>query len=1389
MSDNRGIFGLEEFYDRQVSNTITNILDPFIYDKSPAPVGTDFGYFMGGAVESYSPSANFSDVDRLDFSNDTADMVSKAFLPTGKGYMRGFSSLTHGYTSGGYAPAFSTRMSTIDRIDYANDTTAQTAKGPLEFGVSSNNVGLHNTEYGYTLGGSTSPSVTFTSYNQRLEFANDTTTTAPKGNLSQNKNYGAGAGNQSYGYYSGGGTPSRISSVERLDYSNDTTALAPKGPLSRIVNEHDAAGNADYGYHAGGWDPSSPYSNVTDRIDYSNDTAVALIKAILAYPGKHGPTTTGNTSYGYWTGGYGNTTNSYRLDYSSDTTQMSVKGKRTRFSQNGCGTSSRANAMPLTLTSGDTVRGTPVISGPSSGYAYYAGGSASGGSPTPIYGGTSTIDRVDFANDTATASVRCVMSLRREYSTATSSDDYGYVWGGLRPGYFQPDPRNLSSIERLDYASDTTNTAPRSKMPYPSYSGSGMGNSSYGYYGGGSVHADPSVPLLNSRIQRIDYASDTTDTVTRSYITSSPSYNSFVAGASNTNFGYITGRSSPKNSILNRLDFANDTNNTVQRGFMASDASNRVAAANANYGWFGSGSSPSTPNMSKRVERVDFANDTAIAQVRGDLSSPAYGTGASGNASFGYWGGGYDTSVVRRVDYSNDTSTGLRKGSLSRGYGPSGTGQQSYQLSAFSSQEQGRQTSTKPPRKRFIDLAPEVLSPNVGPAYGYAMGGRKTPGNTDMSITERIDFSNDTTSPSPKGYLASARYARDGNHGTKDYGYLTGGALYGYDFSPAGYANHVKSNTDRIDYSNDTANLLARGPLVEKVEQGGTALNPNYAWMAGGDGSGYGPFNDHVSTIQRFDYGNDTAVWTVRSSLPYEVFGTRATSSPSYGYYLGGHRTNATSPSTTYTNTLRLDFSNDTGGVTPKGTVNQPLSYPGGTLYAPSFAVTGNKDFGYLHGGSDGNYFSTSQRLDYSNDTAGTVVRGQALQTWRYSASGTGHPNSGYVIGGGTSTYVERVDYANDTTIIGFRAPITQARYSIASTSAQHFGLPSAAVEAPFQPPFPIPTEAPNTSTAYADYAYLVGGFRNPADIYAGRTDAHRYDFSNDTSNATIRATGSPSPGFRRGAGSGNANAGYHDGMNNGSANVFKIDYANDTANLAQKANHTWSPSHKDNTSATSNANYGYYGGNNWPTSTPKYPSTVDRYDFANDSFSAITPIQRFTNATAIGNQEYGYFAGGTMEDPSNNQIKVSNVTRIDYASDSELPRLKGNLATAFSNAGGNAAAGNKNYGYFGGGNTDSSPNISLVQRVDYANDTAAATPKGPLVVEVHRTGASSNLNFGYFFGGGTPSTPSSGPTGGLSTIHRITFANDTATSSPRADIANPLQQFSTSNASNYGLT
>ena len=46
MSDNRGIFSLEEFYDLQVSDAITDIFDVFVYEITTS-VKNNFGFFAG----------------------------------------------------------------------------------------------------------------------------------------------------------------------------------------------------------------------------------------------------------------------------------------------------------------------------------------------------------------------------------------------------------------------------------------------------------------------------------------------------------------------------------------------------------------------------------------------------------------------------------------------------------------------------------------------------------------------------------------------------------------------------------------------------------------------------------------------------------------------------------------------------------------------------------------------------------------------------------------------------------------------------------------------------------------------------------------------------------------------------------------------------------------------------------------------------------------------------------------------------------------------------------------------------------------------------------------------------------------------------------------------
>ena len=64
---------------------------------------------------------------------------------------------------------------------------------------------------------------------------------------------------------------------------------------------------------------------------------------------------------------------------------------------------------------------------------------ASGVYPTPI----TTVDRIDYSNDSATASPKGPLSAGRRYLAATGNQDFGYIGGGNGP---------VSTVDRIDYS-------------------------------------------------------------------------------------------------------------------------------------------------------------------------------------------------------------------------------------------------------------------------------------------------------------------------------------------------------------------------------------------------------------------------------------------------------------------------------------------------------------------------------------------------------------------------------------------------------------------------------------------------------------------------------------------------------------------------------------------------------------------------------------------------------------------------------------------------------------------------------------------------------------------------------------------------------------------------
>ena len=87
-------------------------------------------------------------------------------------------------------------------------------------------------------------------------------------------------------------------------------------------------------------------------------------------------------------------------------------------------------------------------------YGYFGGGATGNGGPY-----VSTIERVDYASDTSTASPKGPLTSAKGYSQATGNGNYGY-WGGSSPA----STPSVSSIDRVDFSNDTATAETKSKF-------------------------------------------------------------------------------------------------------------------------------------------------------------------------------------------------------------------------------------------------------------------------------------------------------------------------------------------------------------------------------------------------------------------------------------------------------------------------------------------------------------------------------------------------------------------------------------------------------------------------------------------------------------------------------------------------------------------------------------------------------------------------------------------------------------------------------------------------------------------------------------------------------------------------------------------------------------
>jgi hypothetical protein len=278
-----------------------------------------------------------------------------------------------------------------------------------------------------------------------------------------------------------------------------------------------------------------------------------------------------------------------------------------------------------------------------------------GGNPGPF----STVDRIDFAADTGTASVRGPLSLARDSLAAAGNKDFGWFAGGEFAG--------TSLVDRITFADDTATASVRGPLSRSRYDVTGaVSNSEYGWFGGGRT----TVPLgpLSSTVDRITFADDTATATARGPLSQA---RASISATGNDDFGWFGGGSPGPSfsSVVDRITFAADTSTASVRGPLSTITTNAGAVGNKDFGWFGGVGWPTTIST---LDRITFASDTGTASVRGPLSVIRGSLAASGTDDYGWFGGGQAPgpfpgaiSRVDRITFADDTATASVRGPLS----------------------------------------------------------------------------------------------------------------------------------------------------------------------------------------------------------------------------------------------------------------------------------------------------------------------------------------------------------------------------------------------------------------------------------------------------------------------------------------------------------------------------------------------------------------------------------------------------------------------------------------------------------------------------------------------------------------------------------------------------
>jgi len=1351
------------------------------------------GYFAGGTTNS---SNLLSTADKLTYSTDTTIAQTTTNLSQARFELAGISEgLTKGYFAGGNT---GTSVATADKLTYSTDTTlAQTTANlsqaryrltglsqEFSFVFGNNSITSGNIAsgqigqfhfYSGTISNATIPvalaggtkgffaggvsGVTLFSTADKLTYSTDTTSAQASANLTLARYGLAGcSGNSTRGYFAGGDTSGSLnftSIANKLTYSTEATIAQASANLSQARGYlASVSEGSTKGYFAGGYTGiSAIVVATTDKLVYSSDTTAAQTTANLSTATAQHAGCSGEGTKGYFAGGNNGgspVATAYKLIYSTDTTT-------TQTTANISISRDRLAGISQGLTKG-----------------YFAGGSG------PSY--SSTTDKLTYSTDTTAAQTSANLSQARTYLTGVSQGSIkGYFAGG---NFGSP----VVTADLLTYTTDTTIAQTSANLSQARESLGGAGQESFDY---------PTVNSGNFGNDSVTSGNIASGIISRFHLSDSSVYADAVRSGNVSTFKFSNNAVFSGNISISAIPTTSLASGGFRSGAFGDNAissgdilSGRIVASHITSGEIDSrhivsgalfnfnigsvGAYNLSDNLilsgnigSGRISTFDFENGAVLS---GEIASGVVGNTHFGNQSVTSGAIPSGTVIFNMVGALAAVPYNFADVALSSG---------NFALQSVTGENLADGVWQQPTTSyvsggitAFMFNNNSIVSGSISTtttsiSQGYFAGGST---GANVSTTDKILYSTDTTAAQTSANLSQARRELAGISDSTTNGYFAGGAT-------TSFSGHV-ATTDKIVYSTDTTTAQTTANLSQ-ARQGlaGCSGERTKGYFAGGTTDGA----NSLSTADKLTYSNDTTVAQTTANLSQARYYLAGISEgTTKGYFAGGQS------STVLVTADKLTFSNDTTAAQTTADLSTATAYISG--------CSGEGTKGYFAGGGTFAITFNAYKLTYTTDTTAAQTTANLSQARKDLAGISEGSTEGYFAGGSTGAIVATADkltYSTDTTAAQTSANLSQARSNLAGVDgAQNYLIiPYLVISGKLTTTDANKIRSTNFASGSITSGNITSGqigtshFSNNA-IGSGNIASGQVSISVHLANATILSgnIGSGVINFPTffgdttryvNIGSGQIDnvhigekilsnpekAGYFAGGDDGGRlnTTDKLIYATDTTTYQGTANLIAGTTGLAGCSGEGTK--GYFAGGQTPAIVTITNKIIYSVSLTTVQTSADLSQARSNLAGVSEGSTKGYFAGGTTGG------YLATADKLIYSTDTTTAQTTANLIVARQGLAGCSGEGTK--GYFAGGTSGTT--TTFAEKLIYSTDTTVAQTSSNLSqARAYLTGVSEGSTKGYFAGGGTGTFGTTYTT----TANKLTYSTDTTIAQTTADLS-----------------